>query len=431
MINVKNDVGIRDTRIPTDNTILNMTRKEICKAVKDRLESKHIGCFEGETKPLLLISAEYPGVWLEHVYDSVFYAMMERSKLYLAENTIDLFISYQTPDGQLPCKVLDGRYAKDSAARVGYSQIQECVSFAKLCLLVYRMNEDRAFLKRAYESSKRWVVWLRNNRMTLKRGLIEAFVGFDTGHDFSGRLEGLSCKGKYYVDGVEQSAAVLPEGDEVAPLIAVDMNCNYYGTLSALSEMARELGLADESKIWAEDQRAVKNKLFEVCFNKEDCFFYDVDKNGRQRKYLSSTVFHLFMEGVLDKKEDCELISELYRRHISNPDEFATPYPYPSMAVSDPSCRYRTEGNCWGYYSQGLIALRSTLWMKNYGFDKDFDRLCNSWLEAWTKHFDYVKLGQELDPISGIPTKCSEWYSSTMLFYLYAAEYGKKNLFLS
>jgi hypothetical protein len=31
-------------------------------------------------------------------------------------------------------------------------------------------------------------------------------------------------------------------------------------------------------------------------------------------------------------------------------------------------------------------------------------------------------MGQELDPISGVPTECSEWYSSTMLFYLYAAK---------
>ena len=43
-------------------------------------------------------------------------------------------------------------------------------------------------------------------------------------------------------------------------------------------------------------------------------------------------------------------------------------------------------------------------------------------VEAWTEHFDKVKMGQELDPITGIPTKSSEWYSSTMLFYTYAVK---------
>lgn len=32
-----------------------------------------------------------------------------------------------------------------------------------------------------------------------------------------------------------------------------------------------------------------------------------------------------------------------------------------------------------------------------------------------------VPFGQELDPVTGIPSPCSQYYSSTMLFYLYAA----------
>ena len=258
--------------------------------------------------------------------------------------------------------------------------------------------------------------------MTLGTGLVEAFVGYDTGHDNSGRLSGLSCIGNYRIDGVEQNASVLPAEDDVAPLITVDMNCNFYATLTSLSEMARELGLKAASNEWADKAARVKRKLFELCFIAEDCFFYDVDKNMDQRKYLSSTIFHLFMEGVLDKENDAALIKEIYDRHISNPDEYATPYPYPSMAISDPSCESRTARNCWGYYSQGLIALRATLWMEQYGFEREFDNLCSKWAEAWTEHFDTLKMGQELDPLTGIPTVSSEWYSTTMLFYLYAVD---------
>ena len=57
--------------------------------------------------------------------------------------------------------------------------------------------------------------------------------------------------------------------------------------------------------------------------------------------------------------------------------------------------------------------------MEKYGFDKEFDIVCNRFLEAWTRCFDTVKLGQELDPITGEPSACSEWYSSAMLMYLY------------
>ena len=110
------------------------------------------------------------------------------------------------------------------------------------------------------------------------------------------------------------------------------------------------------------------------------------------------------------------------RQHISNPDEFNTPFPYPSMAVCDPSVKWHAERNCWGYYSQGLIALRCTRWMDYYGFNADFDRLCERWLTAWTSCFGRVNLGQELDPFTGEPTACSEWYSSCMIFFIFAAK---------
>lgn len=400
-----------------------MTTEQICTEISRRLETIHIKSFKGMEKPLLLISDTYPGVWLEHVYDSVFYAKLDPAKLYLAENTIELFLSLQKDDGQFPCYIWDGNKVNCPTEQlVGYSQIQECVSFASLCLEVYRMNGDRTFLRKVYDASEKWADWLRKNRMTTGRDLVEMFYGFDTGHDNSGRLCGMSCHGNYGLpDGTNANAATLPPDDGITPIIAVDMNCNFYGTLTALSKMAHELGLESESAAWMEQARKVKKKLFEVCYDEEDAFFYDVDRNGNKRRFLSSTIFHLFMEGVLDKEEDKTLIDEIYTLHISNPAEFATPYPYPSMAVNDPSCRNHKNRNCWGYFTQGLIALRATLWMEGYGFEKEFDYLCRQWVKAWTEHYDELKLGQELDPITGVPSESSEWYSSCMLFYLFAA----------
>ena len=394
----------------------------ICEEVRDRLEHQHIGCFEGMEKPLFLISQQYPGVWLEHVYDSVFYALRNPSKVHLAENTLELFIDRQKEDGQLPCFVLNPPKAKAYGNPVGYGQIQECVSFAKLCLMVCRMNGNAAFLQKCYTACLRWVGWLEAKRMTSQRGLVELFVGFDTGHDNSGRLAGMSRQGNYAEPGKAADAALLPPDDEAAPILAVDMNCNYYANLRALSEMASMLGLEEERAAWAEKAAQVKKLLFALCFDEADCFFYDVDKHGNHRKYLSSTVFHLFLEGVLDREEDAALIEELLKRHIRNPQEFATPYPYPSMAINDPSCEGHKDFNCWGYYTQGLIALRTTMWMEDYGLQEEHLHLCRQWVKAWTEHFSELKMGQELDPITGIPTKSSEWYSSTMLFYLYAAE---------
>ena len=65
------------------------------------------------------------------------------------------------------------------------------------------------------------------------------------------------------------------------------MNCNYFATLTALSKMAKELGAESEAEKWSTEAKHVKEKLFEICFDKDDCFFYDVDINGNKRKFLS------------------------------------------------------------------------------------------------------------------------------------------------
>lgn len=392
-----------------------MTDK-ICAEIKERLEKVHIRKF-GD-KDLLLISDQYAGLWLEHVYDAVLYSKMDSSKLYLAKNTIEVFIDNQI-DGQYPFRVL----TVDGELRFEYSHIQECVSFLTLAYEVAEMLDDMDFYRRMYDSGVTWINWLENNRMTLNKGLVEMFVGFDTGHDNSGRLEGLSCKGLYTLpDGTAANASVLPEGEQVAPIIAVDMNCNFYGNIIALSKLAEKLGDKVNEVYWENRAKEVKSKLFEICFDEQDAFFYDVDRSGNKRKFLSSTIFHMFMERVLDRDEDKALIDEICRRHIKNENEFWTEYPFPSMAICDESCEDHDEFNCWGYYTQGLIVLRCSRWMDYYGMSDEYDYICKKWLEAWTDCYDWFKLGQELDPITGKPTRSSEWYSSCMLMYLYASE---------
>lgn len=390
-----------------------------------------VKCFQGMDKPLPLISAAYPGIWMEtSVFASVFYALRKPWGLSVAENTVQAFLDFQKFDGQFPSHILDASAFKDdfNGEIVGYAQIQECVSFARLCLMLYEQNKDKVLLKKCYEANKAWDGWLRRNRMTTNRGLIEMFCGYDTGHDHSGRFEDISCplNYRYYENGVKKyhNAAVLPPDDGVTPILAPDMNCTFYATQVALAEMADILGLPEEAAEWREKAKEVKQKLFEHCYNKEDAFFYDVDRNGNQRKYLSISILHLFMEHVLDPVEDAALIEEIYTRHLKNPEEFWTPYPFPATAVSDPYWQglKNPPTNCWGYYTQTLTLIRCFLWMDKYGFGKDFDEVCRRWVQAYTDGFEEVPFGQEIHPITGKPTTCSPWCDAIMDFYLYAVD---------
>ncbi len=389
--------------------------KDICNQIKTRLETNHEKVFPTMKSPLMLVSSQYSGFWLEHVYDVLVYSKLFPEKQELLKTTLLTFIENQTEEGQLPLGVFD----RGGVFHKAYSQTQECVSFASICLEYYNLTSDLDFLKTAYKSLAKWDLWLRKYRMTRGYGLVEIFCGYDTGHDNSGRLDGMLVKGNTF-NGEKVNASVCTTNDPVAPIIAVDLSCNLYATDIALYKMANIL--SENGEEWLLKANSVKQNLFKYCFDKEDCYFYDLDKFGNKRKYLSSTVFHLFQEGVLDINEDSEVIAEIYSRYIKNPNAFWTEYPFPSMAKCDKSFKKHAECNCWGYFTQGLIGLRGTLWLDKYGFSCDYDKVCKKWLSAWTNCFETFKLGQELDPITGEPSKSSEWYLSTMLFYYYSAK---------
>lgn len=376
----------------------------------DRITKINVRCFKGRERPLFMISDSYPGVWLEHAYDSVFLAKLDNRYLEIAKNTLCLFLENQRENGQLPCYVID-KSTGCNLPELGYTQIQECVSFTRLCYEYYTMSDDVEFLRYAYNKCVKWQEWQENTRMPSNKGLIEMFCGFDTGHDRSCRMDGVKYKGV----AKDNDASVYPDDDDVLPMIVPDMNAVYYGTVTALFNMAKALDKQDDAKKWSIKAESIKEKLLEVCFDKEDCFFYDIDKNGNKRKHLSISITNVLTEHLPDR----ELAQEIIDRHLLNPQEFYTEYPFPAIAKSDIGFKRNKEGNSWNYYSQALTALRCTQWMDYYGYSKEFDAILEKWVRQWA-FSEKIMFGQELDPFTGEPSESSAWYSSCMLVFVYA-----------
>lgn len=372
-----------------------------CREALTRLREHHLRPLAGSRGNVVFISAEYNGVWLEHVYDGVVWAQLT-GESDVAREEADLFLRHQKADGQLPCYVWE--------SKIGYSQLQECVSFGALCLDVYRLTGDGDFLRRAYEGLCRWEGWLCANRMRAD-DLIDTYCGYDTGHDNSGRLAGW----KYPGATPSRDASVYPEDCPVAPLLCPDVNAVFFGDRKALAEMAALLGEREAAASRAEKAEKTRLALIAACRG-EDGFFYDVDRAGRMRPCRCVSITNVFTEGVLPPEE----VRALFGRWFRDPGEFGTPFPYPSVAASDPTFTARTAGNGWGYWCQGLTMLRSLRWMKACGLEAELHENMAKWLAAWTD--SPVRFGQELDPFTGAPSPCSPYYSSTMLFYLASAK---------
>ena len=135
------------------------------------------------------------------------------------------------------------------------------------------------------------------------------------------------------------------------------------------------------------------------------------------RKYLSISAMSLYQEHVLEG----DTAERIYRKHFRNPSEFWTAFPFPSLAANDPAFRKTRTGNDWGYYSEGLTALRALCWMDDYGKSDDLNELLSRWVMALA-NAENSRFAQEIDPLTGEPAQVSQWYSSAMLLFLHGVK---------
>lgn len=179
--------------------------------------------------------------------------------------------------------------------------------------------------------------------------------------------------------------------------------------------MARMLGKENEASEWEKKAEFVKKRMMESCYDPETEFFYDLDKNGKMRKIKTVAITNVLIEGVVDRK----LADRVIERHLFNEKEFWAPIPFPSLALDEKLWVKNLDGNSWNYYSQGLTALRTQRWMVRYGKEAQMEEVMRRWIEAWVKDGKF-EFGQELDPITGVPSVSSPLYSSAMLYFLVA-----------
>lgn len=369
--------------------------------ILEEIEKNHLKELYPGSGKCMLISGMYPGVWLEHAYDGVAYADAVGQRAEVARHQIDLFLDGQREDGQFPFRV--------TAAGREYSHLQECVPFALVCDLALRRNGN-AGLREVYEKLKQWDAWQARYH-TDERGRLLTFCGWDTGHDHSRRLADFGI----YETAATTEARDRPQQHAVLPLIMPDMNAVYYGDKRVLSEMAGRLGLPVEQARYAREAEALREEITATCYDAADDFYYDVDCHGNRRKIRSIGVTALFVSRFFEREEGRRVFSRYFR----SPEYFGTPYPYPSIAVSDAAFEKNAPGNSWNYYAQGLTMLRSLLWMDDYGLSDDLEANMERWVTALTPR-SAVPFGQELDPFTGAPSSASPYYSSSMIFYLAA-----------
>jgi hypothetical protein len=348
----------------------------------------------GFADQVLIEGGVYPGAWLECApQEGLVYAPWNTP---VAVANQRIFFAFQRADGQLPCWVW--------FKQVGYGQIQMVVPIAATAFELYQRTNDARLLDEAYGACSRWDAWLTKYRNTRGTGLCELFCEYDTGHDNSPRVKGLSkdCPGA--------EAKNLPPGNAL-PWLAPDLSATVYGGRVALAKMASALGKGNESARWLESAERIRGLILGRLYDSKDSCFYDLNAENRFVRVRGDALTRVAGEHVPDRK----LFGDIWRAQLGNPNAFWTKYPFPSIAVNDAAFVRPILQNSWGGPSQALTALRAPRWMEHYGHHADLTRLMLQWVEAITRTGTFL---QQMDPQSGVFTRQGQDYSPAILVLL-------------
>ena len=379
------------------------------KAIKENLKT-----IPGAIAPVPIAGACYQGIWLEHNQDSLFIADNFPESAWAAQ---DLFMRRQRPDGLLPALVR-------VSGETFYRQIQSVWPFARCAFeIAWKTGRGEEDFRRIYQAGVAYDNWLGKNRDHRNLGLVEMFCEFDTGHDKSPRAAGLhprNAASEPHPGVKDPDAGYMPENYPAVPVIAPDLSAMRYQGRKALSELAALLGEENGALKWRELAESTKAAIKKHLYDEEDDYYYDLGADGKFRKFRTEHLTRLYLNEAVDKKE----MRRQYARYFENPDEFGTPFPIPSISVSDPAFVKELPSNCWGGNTQALTALRAMMWLKRYGMDSERKALLSRWMRAFVQWDS--PLPQELNPFTGEPIGAQGNYMPTLLLFKMGAELALK-----
>lgn len=392
-------------------------KKDIIARIPEIREALKKNCHTFESfpaGPVLKVGDGYPGIWLEHNQDNLFFADIDPE---IAWRSQEMFMHFQREDGLLPfmsaVKPLDECIGFPDHNYVGYWHVQTVYPFARCAFeIAKKIKRPVEDLQQIYQTGSAYDNWLMQYRNTLKTGLVEMFCEFDTGHDKSPRVK----DGGIPSTCPELDAKNIPDIPEL-PIISVDLSAALYGGRTALAEIAEILGKTADAAMWKQKAQETRLKIKELLYDPEDDFYYDRNKNGF-RKYRTEHITRLFLNRVLTQKE----FDSIYNRYFTVPGKgFCAPYPIPAVAIDDPHFDHTFPKNSWACNTQALTVLRAILWMDHYGRGNDLTALLANYLKAFLDHPE-TTFQQEIHPFTGAPIGKGVNYTPTLLIYLEAVK---------
>lgn len=291
-------------------------------------------------KNVLLEGGVYRGCWLEST-GTINSEVLSRFMPDVAQASFELYADLQREDGLMPYK-----WTPDGPA---YKQIQLVTPLARSVWNHYLVNgrKDRSFLEKMLHAMQRYDDWLMKNRNTRGTGCVEAFCTFDTGHDLSSRF--WHVPDTPHLDDPSQYDPDSP----ILPFLAPDLTANVYAQRLYIAQIAEELG--GDGTEWRNKAASTLDSLMKNCYDDQDGFFYDRDRNDQFVRVQSDVLLRVLACEVGDD----EFFAEALRRYLLNTRKFFSKYPLTSIAMDDPRFDPFSTYNTWAGAVNFLTLIRT------------------------------------------------------------------------
>ncbi|WP_051538214.1 MGH1-like glycoside hydrolase domain-containing protein [Butyrivibrio proteoclasticus] len=359
-------------------------------------------------KEVLIEGGGYEKVWIET--QPMGGAMYGKRNIEVALNNVKIFMDHQREDGRLPGSIEN----KQGVIVPQFDKFQG-FCFAEPALDVYYLiGKDKAYLQQLYEVLIKYDEYLWAVRDSDGDGCLESWCVYDTGEDNAVR----------YGDAPNYwDKDVAPDEFTLVPIASMDFMSYSYSARKVVSEIARLLGDEDSALLYDKRAKEVRDKLRDYLWDERNGAFFDRDKKHQTMTALLHNNLRTMYWGSMDPEQAKRFVYD----HLTNPDEFWTKLPLPSVAANDPVFRNERVNN-WSGQCQGLTYQRAIRALENYGYYKLIPKLGNKLFEAIGSEHAFV---QQYDPFTMEPCMESvaglqDGYGPTLLSSLeyFARMYG-------
>jgi hypothetical protein len=344
-----------------------------------------------DADPILQEGGVYLGCWLEST-GTINAELLSRFVPKVAANTFAGFARHQRADGLFPYKLTsDGPV---------FSQIQLVTPLARSVWNHYRLiGAGKAYLRTLYAAMARYDDWIATHRDTRGTGAVEAFCAYDTGHDLSARFWHIPDS------PLANDSAAYNQDNAFLPLVAPDLTANIACQRVYLARIAEELG--EDSGPWHAKAQASIDALYKQCWDDEDKFFYDRDRNEQFVRIQSDVMLRVLACEVGDDA----FFADMLGRYLLNSRKFFAKYPFTSIALDDPRFDPAFDYNSWCGPTNFLSIIRAPHAFEHHGRYVELTWLIYPILSAL---FRSSRFAQTLNPFTGAEG-FTESYSPSIL----------------